>query len=60
MSRARVTHDTWQLWVKYGSTWEHEITESDRNEAKARLREYRANCPQYPARLIKRRERNAS
>ncbi len=55
--RIRKTRDTWELHVNYGRGWEHEITEFTRHEARAQLRAYRENCPQYPARLVTRRER---
>ncbi len=41
----------WKLWVNYGQGWEYEIFEDSRSEGRARLREYRENCPQYPAML---------
>ena len=33
------------------------MTEFTRKEARARLKEYRENQPQYPARLVKKRVR---
>lgn len=57
MARERKTVDTWQLHVNYGQGWEHEITESTSREARERRREYRENCPQYPTRIVYRRER---
>jgi len=53
----RKTIDTWELHVDYGQGYEHELTEESRQEANTRLKEYRVNCPQYPAKIIKRRER---
>lgn len=48
-------------WVKvfiiqgnYGQGWEDECAETDRIEARNRLREYRENSP-YPSRRISRR-----
>lgn len=38
--------------------WEDETSEDTRKEALQRLREYRANMPQYPHRLIRRRVLN--
>ena len=60
MSRIRKTRDTWEIHVHYGQGWEHEITEFSWSEARTRLREYRANCPEYPVKAVKRRERIAS
>jgi hypothetical protein len=59
MAYKRKTRDTWELHVNYGfgHGWEHELTEYARSEAKQRLKEYRENCPQYPAKVIKKRER---
>lgn len=42
----------------YGQGWEDVTAEEKRSEARARLREYRENEPQYAHRLIRRRERN--
>ena len=39
----------------YGDGWEVSTTEADMVGARARLKEYRANQPQYPHRIIKRR-----
>jgi hypothetical protein len=54
----RKTRDCWRLMVRYPGPHgeEHEITEYSRTEARARLAEYRENCPQYPARLVRGRE----
>lgn len=57
MAYQRKTRDIWKLMVDYGKGWEHEITEFTRAEAKQRLKEYRENCPQYPARIVMDRER---
>ena len=53
----RKTRDTWQLHVNYGLGWEHEITEDTYREAREARREYRENCPQYPVKLVRKRER---
>lgn len=57
MAYQRKTRDVWQFFVNYGYGWEHELTEFTREEGRQRLKEYRENCPQYPARLEKHRER---
>lgn len=57
--RQRKTRDAWHLMIDYGQGWEHETTEHSLADARARLREYRENCPQYPARLKRARERIA-
>lgn len=59
MARKRVTVDEYQIHVNYGGSWEHEISEDTRKEALARLKEYRENCPQYPATIVKKRVRIA-
>jgi hypothetical protein len=51
----RTTRDEWQLWINYGQGWEHEISEDTWRELRERLKEYRANCPEYPVRAKKRR-----
>lgn len=52
----RKTTDEWHILVWYGSHgWEHETTETSWKDARAQLKCYRENCPQYPVKLIKRR-----
>lgn len=51
------------LWVVQGKYpgpygWEDETAEESCREARARLKEYRQNMPEYPHRLIRRREPN--
>jgi hypothetical protein len=41
---------------RYSGAWEDETAEEARPEALTRLREYRENMPEYPHRLIRRRE----
>jgi len=57
MSYKRKTRDTWQLHINYGQGWEHETTEDSWQAAKAQSRCYAENCPQYPRRIVYRRER---
>lgn len=57
MPYQRKTRDVWQLYVNYGCGWEHELDEFTKKEAFQRLKEYRENCPQWPAKLVKKRER---
>jgi hypothetical protein len=61
MTYVRKTRDEWTVQCNYGygHGWEDETTEDTRTEARARLREYRANSP-YPARLKCRRIKIAS
>lgn len=56
-ARPRKTRDEYRIEVDYGygHGWEYEIAEATRAEGKKRLAEYRANAPQYPARMVKRR-----
>lgn len=48
----------WVVQVNYGfgDGWEDCAASEDRSEARADLRAYRENCPEYPARIIQRRE----
>jgi hypothetical protein len=57
MAYQRKTKDVWHIEVNYGGGWEHELTEDSWLEAKAQLKCYRENCPQYPVRARRRRER---
>ena len=52
----RKTTDEWQIHVCYGSHgWEHETTEESWKDARAQVKCYRENAPQYPVKVIKRR-----
>jgi len=53
----RKTVDCWRMYVNYGYGWEHELTEYSKTEINDRKREYAENCPQYPVRVVKGRER---
>lgn len=53
----RKTVDCWRFYVDYGYGWEHELTEYSRAEARERQREYAENCPQYPTKIVKGREK---
>jgi hypothetical protein len=59
MAYTRKTRDTWQLHVLYPGPhgWEHELTEDSFREIRQRRKEYRENCPQYPTRIVCKRER---
>lgn len=57
MSYQRKTRDEWHIFVDYWQGWEHELTEDSREDARAQLKCYRANAPQYPVKAIKRRVR---
>jgi hypothetical protein len=59
MAYKRKTKDVWYILVNYGygHGWEHECTEESWADAKAQLKCYRENCPQYPVRARKARER---
>lgn len=56
--RARVTQDYWDIEWYGGWPYEWEVVDcvTTRNEARARLKEYRANLPGL-YRAVKRRER---
>lgn len=57
--RPRKTRDVWHVLVNYGQGWEHELTESSLADARTQRKCYRENCPEYPVRIVKRRERIA-
>lgn len=59
MAYVRKTRDVWELHVDYccGCGYEYELSEYSYSEAKQRLKEYRENSPQFPAKLVKKRER---
>ena len=48
----------WKIYVHYGQGWEYELFETERTEMRARLKEYRENCPQYPVKATRGRELN--
>lgn len=55
----RKTIDVWEVQVLYLPQYGYETVtcEDNKKEAYKRLKEYRENEPQYPSRLIKRREK---
>lgn len=53
----RKTRDLFTVEGFYCGEWEHETSELTRREAIERLKEYRANMPEYAHRLIKKREK---
>jgi hypothetical protein len=57
MPRQRKTRDEYQIHVDYGQGFEEVCAEDTYPDAKQRLREYRENMPQYPAKIVKRRIR---
>ena len=57
MAYQRKTRDRWDLYVDYGQGYEYELYEYQYSEMRKRVREYRENCPQYPLKVYKRRER---
>ena len=57
MPYKRKTRDVWRLYVDYGQGWEHELDEFTLDEARQTRKEYRENCPQYPIKIVKGRER---
>ena len=52
MAYYRKTRDEYQIHQWWGS-WEEVCAEDTRRSAMARLREYRANQPEVPVRLVK-------
>lgn len=57
MAYQRKTRDVWRLYVDYGCGYEHELDEFSHSAMRLRIKEYRENCPQYPAKVVKCRER---
>jgi hypothetical protein len=59
MTYIRKTRDVFELHVNYGygHGWEHELSEATLRDARARQREYRDNCPEYPTKIRRTRER---
>ena len=57
MACKRKTRDVWRFYVNYCYGWEYEFDEDSLSEIKKRKKEYRENCPQYPIKVVKGRER---
>ena len=57
MAYQRKTRDVWRLYVDYGCGYERALDEFSHSEMRLRIKEYRENCPQYPAKVVKCRER---
>ena len=57
MAYIRKTQDVYTVQGFYCGAWEDETSESTRREGIERLKEYRANMPEYLHRLIKTREK---
>lgn len=57
MAYQRKTRDVWRFYVNYGQGWEHELDEFSLRKVRQRQKEYRENCPQYPTRVVRGRER---
>lgn len=53
----RKTADEYVIQQCFDTGWEDVTTEDNKQDAYQRLREYRANQPEYPVRFIKRRVR---
>jgi hypothetical protein len=58
MAYKRKTRDVWYIYVNYGfgDGWEHETTETSREDMKVNRKAYRENC-NYPFKIKKTRER---
>jgi len=50
VSYVRKTRDEWEIQQRTECGWETVCTEESYTEAKARVREYRENQPEYPVR----------
>ena len=53
----RKTYDEWQVQGKYAGYWDILTTEETYREAKAQLKCYNENEPEYPHRIVKKRVR---
>lgn len=53
----RRTRDVWELYVDYGQGYEYETAEYSLEAINRRRKDYALNCPQYPTKVIKKRER---
>ena len=51
----RKTTDEYQIWQFCSGQWCEVCAESTWKEARARLKEYRANQPEYAVKIVKRR-----
>ena len=51
MAYTRKTRDIWEVQGNYGQGWECVTAEEKFSEARARIREYCENEPQYPHRI---------
>ena len=62
MPYKRKTADEYRIEQYTGTYygWEEVCAEETHTEAKARLTEYRANQPEYPARITKKRVQNTT
>lgn len=49
--------DVWALYVNYGQGWEYEFAEDTHEEICKRRKEYRENLPQYPVKIVLKREK---
>lgn len=55
--RQRKTRDIWVVQQYTSQGWEDVNAEETRQDGKRSVKEYRDNQPEYPARLVKRREK---
>lgn len=53
----RKTRGIWHFYVDYGYGWEHELDVYSRKEAKQRQKEYAKNCPYWPTKIKKSKEK---
>ncbi len=60
MAYQRKTEDEYQIHQLTACGWEEVTAESTRKEAMARLKEYRANQPEYAVKIVCRRVRKCA
>lgn len=57
---ARTTVDVYQIHVNYGQGWEYECAEFTHFYARQCKRDYIKNVPQYPVKIVKKREKKTN
>ena len=57
MRQPRKTVDCWRFYLNYGQGWELEIIEFTRDAMRENAKAYRENCPQYPLKIVRGREK---
>lgn len=56
MPRTRKTRDVFEVHVNYGQGWEYATAGDTRKEAREHAKSYRDNAPEYPVKIVRKRE----